>query len=337
MGYTEDDVRWAYQYYLGRPPESADAIATHARAKDLRNSMYMSPERLARGASYYRPDEYCCWRPGRPRIVVLSSCQGPPLARVIAAIADVSVFGCAISKTKDKHLAAHLMAMMEAADFVLSAPLTDSWQPFDEQNLRERLGSRLLTYNRPNFAALHPDLVYLRGPEPRSPVGDYHSRIVVDSFLAGMTEEQCTARFNKQEYVRMGFEDIAQKAISKLRKNDTSVDVKIADFVLENMKDREILYTSNHPTQILNSHIAKEFIGKIGIEQIPARPVMIPTVLSSNVIWPIDRDWAEIMDLSFHTESVFWHSNYMIPLEEFVIRSYALYRRSDPEKLKIRE
>lgn len=335
MGYTEDDVRWAYQYYLGRPPENADAITAHTKAQDLQNNLYMSQERIGRGRSYYRPDEYCCWRPGRPRIVVLSSCQAPPLARVIAAIADVSVFGCAISKTKDEHLAAHLMAMMDAADFVLSAPLSASWQPFDEQNLRERLGSRLLTYHRPNFAALHPDLTYLRDPHLKSPVGDYHSRIVVDSFLAGMTEEQCIARFGRQEYVRMGFEDIARKAISKLHKNDASVDIKIADFVLENMKDKEILYTVNHPTQILNGYIAKEFLCRIGIDQIPARPMLIPTVLSSNVIWPIDRDWADIMNLSFYTERVFWHSNYIIPLEEFVMRSYALYRESDPGKLII--
>lgn len=333
MAYSEDDVRWAYQYYLARPPENEAAIARHAQTSDIRDLLYRSKERVALGLTGFRPDEYCVWRPGKPKIVVISSCQGPALARVMAAIADVSVYACAVVKTRNAALAQSLLQMMEGADHIIIANLTAVWGQFSRAALQQRFGQKVTVYHRPFFEALHPDLTYGEPDSPKSAVGDYHSRIVVDSFHAGLTEGQCLARFNAAEYRRMGFEAIAAAAIDKLHAKDRDVDIGIADLVLGRMKDVPLFYTVNHPTAALQEQIARRVLAHLGYDTQPTHALLTPTELSYAQIWPVDADWAGIMGLNWQTPQVYWINNYMMSQEEFVLRCYALYRGMRPVRI----
>ena len=333
MAYTEDDVRWAYQYYLGRPPESDAAVAAHTKTADIRNLLYRAKERIALGLTTFRADEYCVWREGRPKIVVISSCQGPALARVIGALADVSVFACAVAKTRNAALAHHVLRMMEAADHILIANLTSAWGQFSRANLKARFGDKVVVYHRPFFEAFHPDLAYGEPDGPKSAVGDYHSRIVVDSFQRGLDEDRCAARFTADEYRRMGFEQIAAKAFEKLEKKDLDVDIGIADLVRDNMRRVPLFYTVNHPTSALSELMARRYLDHLGIRSAATQALLNPTELSYGAIWPVDAAWAGIMGLSWQTEAVWWHNNYMLPLREFVRRCYILYQGMKPVRL----
>lgn len=335
MRYSPSEVRWAFQYYLGRAPESEHAIDVHVNAKNIHSVIYLSKECTARKGVYYGADEFCCWRPGRPKVVVVSSCQAAALARMLAAMADVSVYACAIVKTQDAGIAAHLAEMIDDADFVISAPLTDRWGVFSQSSLKSKYPTKVLTYHRPFFEALHPDCTYLDGlGGGRSPVGDYHSRIVVDSFIRGLSKEACLERFQRSSYEEMGFPGIADRAIKKLWEKDEVVDIKIADWVLDQMRDVELFYTINHPTPVFFQYIAKSFLLKVGLSFRDVSPSLVPTVLSAGPIWPIYRDWGDMLGVSFSTGDMFWNNNYAMSLEEFVTRAYCLYTAIGSDRLK---
>ena len=145
MAYSKEDVVWAYQYYLEQPPKNEALVTQHAASADLTRLLYLSQERLEAGLSPHSREEFCVWRRDRPKIVVLSSCQGPALARAIAAMSDVSVYGGAIILTKKPGYSEQLMGLIETADHILIADFSLYWGEFSEQNLRARFGAKVST------------------------------------------------------------------------------------------------------------------------------------------------------------------------------------------------
>lgn len=327
--------RWAVQYYLGRPLARGECRGGARGGGEVRAEVFDSEERRARGHSPYRGDEFTVWRDGAPTVVVLSSCQGAALARAIAALAEVSVFGCAVTKTKDPETAQHLLALMEHADHILIAPFTHVWGDFSQDNLRARFGDRVVSYNRPFFEALHPDLTYVHGSAPKSPVGSYHSRITIDSYLAGLSIAECLERFSREGYEEIGFPEVARKAFEKLETKDKAVEIKVKDLIEENIKKEPLFYTINHPTSNFFTLVAERFLELAGIKYHRLCPSLVPSVLITNTIWPVDRIWSGYLGLNYNTNNVYWYNFYMYSLEEFVWRSYRIYEGADPNYLRV--
>lgn len=333
MKNSKADILWSFQYNLGRAPESPDVTSYFYGVEDLGGTIYASSERVKKGLSYFRPDEFCVWRPGKPKIVILSSCQGPALARAMSTIADVSVFGGAVIKTRNPDFAGQLLGLMNTADHILIADFTENWAPFSAEILRQTYGDKVKTYHRPFFEGIHPDQSYADPAGGQSPVSDYHSRLVIHSYQNGLTEAECLARFNPDEYRRVGFVEIANRSIAKLAEKDAKVDVKIGDYILENMKDKPLFYTINHPTQVLQLEIARRYLEQLGIPTRKVEPLLIPTVLSQGPIWPVDAAWAEVMGLNYNTGDAYWHGQYMMSREEFIHRSYWMYSSANQSAL----
>jgi hypothetical protein len=216
---------------------------------------------------------------------------------------------------------------MHHADAIVTATIGDDWGALSTRALVERFPGKVLTHTPIYYAGVHPDITYLgsTGRRLRSPLGDYHSRIVIASYLDGLDEERCAARFDGEGFEAMGYEALATTSADEYLARDRDVDVKFATTLLERLAARPQLLTLNHPNASAISALAARTCGALGQPMHAHCAALQPSVLDSDVIWPVHGFWADRLRLPYRTADVFWRGHYLIPLEEFVWRSYRGY------------
>lgn len=320
------DTLWRYKYYLRRNPENDDVLmrvsssSKFMTSKELESATFVGP---------HRHQDFCIYRDGAPKVVILSSCQGPHMAKLLAAMAHVSVYAQELksiySSDSNKH---YFQMMMESADLIISAPLTNKWGVFEKDVLKAKYKDKIFFYNRPFFEAIHPDCFYPRfvGGSSASPVGDYHSRLVLSSYAKKLSPEDCVQSFNINTFVDMGYDKIQKDSFAKLLEKDKDVDLKIHDFVLENYQESPLFYTINHPTHIFNAYICKMIIKKLGVALVTDDTYLTHSSLLNNTVWPVHDFWADHLSLKYRN-NMFGRAGYTLDLEFFVRRSYANYAR----------
>ncbi len=330
MNDKTSDVHWGFRYYLARGAESAATVEAHARSDDLRRALYSSKEACETYSKKVPRSEFCVWRRDRPKIGVLSNCQGPEIARAIAAIADVSVYGLEVMLTKDAS-ASSFLEMLDGCDFILSARMSDEWGLFGTNAMKARYGDRLVTYTPVYYLGLHPDITYIGKTLLRipSPVGDYHSRIVLSHFLGDHPVQAALDQFSAEGFEKLNYRQIAVDSEREYHDRERLTDLKTAAWFFENFRTEPLLYSLNHPTPVLTQQIARTFIEHIGLEARKADANLTPSGLSSNIIWPVHGFWADALKLSYQSSDLFHTSMYAMDIEEFAWRSYEIYRRVD--------
>ena len=92
-------------------------------------------------------------------------------------------------------------------DHLLSQPMSDEFDDVSSKRLKAHYQSRFANYTNIYFSGLHPDLTYFGGFGQRvtSPLGDYHSRIILACFFQGRSVRECLAAFNGGVYEKLGY------------------------------------------------------------------------------------------------------------------------------------
>lgn len=324
------DVHWGFRYYLARPVESTATVEAHTEFADLRQALYSSKEACETYSKKVPRSEFCMWRRNRPKIGILSNCQGPEIARAVASIADVSVYGLEVMLTKNAS-ASKFLELLDGCDYILSARMSDEWDLFGTSAMKARYGSRLVTYTPVYYLGLHPDITYIGKTLLRipSPVGDYHSRIILSHFLGDRPVEAALAQFSASGFANLNYLQIATGSEREYYDREQLSDLKTAKWFFENLHREPLLYSLNHPTPVLTQQIARTFLEHVGIECKSINANLTPSGLSSNIIWPIHSFWADALGLDYQSSDVFHTSMYAMDLEEFAWRSYEIYRRVD--------
>ncbi|MFZ2989254.1 WcbI family polysaccharide biosynthesis putative acetyltransferase [Ideonella sp.] len=277
------------------------------------------------------------------KLAVIGNCQASPLASALGALP-----GIAVAQAVPLHLAQtpafkqieteleSVLADPEAVVFTFN--VSDHHGRFSTQALRQRR-DRVVTITNLHFSGLHPDVTYLgsMGSRLHSPMGDYHSRIVLDAFLAGCTTAECAARFNGRVYAESGYFDAYAEAEQTLLARDEGLDVKFAAQFLAMVPEVPTLYTMNHPTAVVIQAFAARLAAHLGRE-LPIFPVhYLRNHLGEGAWWPVYGEIAEAAGLKYRTPMVFQQprprGGKLLTLPEMIERSYAAYERYG-ERLK---
>ena len=336
---TESELRWASQFYLGRPPDSPEAVAyflgSHgSSAASLQAAFLETPEVRRQKHPPASIASFCVWRPGRPRIAVAGHCNATNMGRVIASMADVSVY--AFDPVNCPQPEEQLLPYLDDADLLLMPRLGAEFAPLDVPGLRARYGNKTLFYNLPVFEGLHPDLTYLgpRGVRVDSPIGHYHSKIAVQAYLDGLDLRQCLDRFAAGAVMALQPREIFAASRAEFYRRETDMDIRIADWFFRTVKKRPLMYTVNHLTSETMIEIARLALRRFGIDhQVPA-PMLVQNTLASSVIWPVYPKVARSLGLKYSTAPVIHVDHYTMPMQEFLLRSYDIFTRTDRERLE---
>lgn len=150
-----------------------------------------------------------------------------------------------------------------SCDLIVTQPLSAHYGPLALENLRATQ-KPILTIHNIYFRGYHPDCEYMgpAGNRLKSPIGDYHSKVVYQAFEKGLNSDKAIEGILNypEDQVRRIFNESADE----LKRREIDIDVPIADLVLSEC-GWSYFYTFNHPKLELCSRYLKAIIKTLGL------------------------------------------------------------------------
>lgn len=267
--------------------------------------------------------------PGAARILVLGNCQAPNLARHIASGCEASVLGVEMMNYRKFSRAFDILC--EESDIIVTHQLSDIFRTISTAHLKDRYSNakKIYTHTAVHFTGDHPDIVYLgtMGKRAQSPMGDYHSRITLRSFIAGESEEDCLKAFNEQTFAELGYFEAAEESFREWERREADADLRSCAFARDIWRDEQLMITINHPRSRLLKHVSDQFLRAEGLPPADYDHELTPNLLLTGPIWPVHSLLMKHHGKTHATPSLMWNRGKALSHAEFVRRSYAMYRK----------
>jgi Polysaccharide biosynthesis enzyme WcbI len=273
------------------------------------------------------------------KICVIANCQVRPIVKGLSALADVEkiaglpihMFGSPLFQKPQEEF----RTLAESHDVtVLSFLLGDRFGEYETIRLKKAI-PRLFTVTNLYFTGLHPDITYVGGQGWRlqSPLGDYHSKIILHSFVTSRSKSDCLERFAGKVYEKLGMFDEFEKSKNQLIGRDVGIDFPFGKIFLEMVKEHPSLYTVNHPTAFVFQEYIIHLAGLLGLRAHRMPLEILPNYLADTVWWPVYNEIGEYHSVQYSMPMVFKQPENLggkfIDLEEFIDRSYLDYTRME--------
>lgn len=267
------------------------------------------------------------------RILVSSNCQTGGLhAALTAMLPRDSLDELPWSGTQTQEV---LDLVGDADVWVTSVPRETA------QSILGKAGStaRIIAVPEVWFTGFHPDqtpILRHNGAELHGAVGPYHSKIVIWSWLHGLTPAQTMEHFTPRVFAGLGYLEAWQPAVDILRMIFEPTDLSMRDWLLPLSRNGVFMLTNNHPRVEAVIQTARLVAAQLGAEETRLRypwELVIPDgLLATSYVWPVYPGIADSLDLP---GAYVWRlgSGEFIDLAEFIDRSFESYRDLDPDTI----
>ncbi len=272
------------------------------------------------------------------KLGIVANCQVQPLAKLLSALDGVQTvaplpthqFG---TKQFEKTEETFNDLIQDPDTVVLSYNHESRFNAYATQTLKQQI-RRFHTLTNIHFSGLHPDIIYVgdQGGRIQSPLGDYHSKIILHSFLTGRSQSDCLQRFSGNEYERLGYYLEFEKSATELRSRDNPLDIPFAGHFLALLKETPCLYTLNHPTPAVFQEYVLVIAQHLGLKAWRQPIALLPNYLAHSTWWPVYDEIAQAHNLSYRMPMVFKQPDSMggkfITLGQLVHSSYQMYGKA---------
>ena len=205
-------------------------------------------------------------------VVIFGNCQATPLEDILCLNENFTRSFGVIKYLPSIHempneLQSILLDHLSEFDIVISQSILNKDWELSTDALRKR-AKQIVIYPTCFFKGYHPDLTYLKkkGQTIRStPVVDYHSAIVLYSFIKVKSIDECVKTLISGEWIGTSYWEWIDDQFQELYKREKEYDVKAVDFIYENYKKYILFYTFNHPAPLLMLHIAEGIFNLLNI------------------------------------------------------------------------
>ncbi|THF48084.1 WcbI family polysaccharide biosynthesis putative acetyltransferase [Allorhizobium terrae] len=277
------------------------------------------------------------------KIAILGNCQIESIEaslRVLVPDAHIQLFhvwNVTTQFSRNQSLIEHLRNF----DLVLSHRFYDL-VGFDFDELKQELD--VLEFPALNFAAFHPDCVYLVDDKThkivRSCLGDYNSALIAFCFANGLTKEQCLSAFRESVFSHVGYFSMWDNSVMALDAELQRCGLKVGNYIPKWMAVKPFMNSINHPKifaindilidMLATRHIATRQIS--GIDDYSADPLI------NYAKWPIYPELASYFGVqggyTFKSETKMDGQKYIFGLSEFIEDSYTRYAALEVEKFR---
>jgi hypothetical protein len=270
-------------------------------------------------------------------IIVIANCQAWLITQMLRSVPGISVVrNIDINTLGTEQYQAGIEACLAAPSdtLIVSHSLSDMFGALGTESLR-KAGKNVLTMTNVYFTGVHPDITYIGGFQGRvkSPTGDYHSKLVLASYLMGFSQADCAGFFRADIYEKAGYFAEFAKSSAELRRRDEKTDIKFAETFLRLVVQQPALMVVNHPTLSVADAQARSIIDHAGGNYIAFPPAFMHNTLAENAWWPVFPEIAEEHRLQYQTPLTFKLPKVAIPitLQEFIAGSYEAYEAGDAQ------
>ena len=204
--------------------------------------------------------------PTGPQITLIGNCQVTPLSTLLKTIYQVETIKLISAHLVQDKDAEHVSSIIDQADIVITQHIHDLFpkQYLHTSRLKQSCKQRLLTIPNLFYRGYTPDLRYVRlkhGSTLPEPLGDYHSRILLESWQKGCNNTTLESLYRDPELWKQRYEHTARDSINELKKRELQLDIKISNFIASKQSTNRLFHTFNHPGKTLLTRLAKR-IGK---------------------------------------------------------------------------
>lgn len=198
----------------------------------------------------------------------------------------------------------------------------------------------------PNFyyPGFHPDIVYVQAGENlvHSPLGDYNSALVVYGWMKKLSIKETLALFCEAVFEHLSYFEYMAHGDEYMLQEGLKTSIDMAPLLAGWKKRGCFAHSVNHPKLFVICDIARALLKNAGIECVVPEPERFLTDPLAEVIWPVYPEIAARIG----TEGDYWfkvptskcrpgRTVEIIGLEQFIERSFELYRNFPRDQLKV--
>jgi hypothetical protein len=185
------------------------------------------------------------------RIFLVGNCQVEPIRIALSMFLPDCTFESTqlyLEKERDREVVTKRLAR---ADLVLTHQSNPGFLGWSTESILDIKGKEnVITFNNLHFTGFHPDITYLGFGVNRLPgtFGEYQSKIILASFLGGLSEKQCLQQFDGESFEKFGYFSAYEESIEELARRSAEVDVPFIQEFRDFLAVGPCMLTFNHPT-----------------------------------------------------------------------------------------
>ena len=259
------------------------------------------------------------------------------LCDMLLADAEVRSFDFSLRSSREAANQEHFFSRLHEVDWILVQPNVFPYARIEV--LRERHGAKVFGMSNFYFRGFFPDTCYVGafGQRLDQPTA-YNSLVVLESFLAGYSQEEAVRAFNPDNYMRLGLYDGWLSSIEEMVHRDQEVDLAGAPFLERLARESQCFYTVNHPALFLLKSYLGQVFDLLGIRWRDYESRELRDPLTDLEILPVADEIAEYFNLPYRT-SQSWKVGYptfrFLNRRGFVAAFYDAYAKADRDTLKV--
>lgn len=270
------------------------------------------------------------------KLALIGNCQVvSPKALIDASALDIEVYAYEVWRMKQADFE-QLGNTLGQFDAVISQPLmSDHFAGLAKDRLQEscqNLKIPLLFIHNLHFDAIVPDCTYVgkMSSRIRGPISDYHSRIVLNSFLNGDTEAVCLEKLNTGYGMDIGAKWAT--SVTEFTNREEAVDVPYLEEITAMIKAQDCLHYFNHPKPAMHHAYTEKMLSILLNEPITLAPV--DDLLAVYGSWPVHSWVASKLGLDYQT-NFFLKERFQGKMEftEFISISFETYSNAPVDNL----
>ena len=267
------------------------------------------------------------------KIAIIGNCQVPGLACCMRKMLPTAVVDPFFLTAMTADDLAAFYSNIESYDHVFTQPINAVGHALHTQHLRGK-AVELHLVPTITFAGFHPDVILIPGYQ--SAAGNYHSAIVVISYLLGLPWTRAARLFNAYIYGSLGYfgsyEISRQFILAAGRKTGYDLTRELTHWETLGV----FMHTVNHPRQEVLASLARTLA--VGAELVDAdapTPELANDYFATHgVIWPVYPEIAKQLNLTAKGSLLFRTPNRTLELEQFVSESYSVYHSVSKDLLE---
>lgn len=204
------------------------------------------------------------------RVTVIANCQARPVAEYVRLLGrDIEIVDVLITHLAKDADAGRLEQAAAKSDFIFAQLVQPNYPIHIVRSaaLKEQFGDRVLLWPNLFYKGQTPDLCYVtaaNGARVVGPLGDYHSKPLVDAWLAGSTVDQTEALLTKGQFDTTGVRALAAASLEELQRREKQCSVGVTDMIADHWQSQRFFFTFNHPISDMMLKVARDLLACTG-------------------------------------------------------------------------
>ena len=274
-------------------------------------------------------------------LTIIGNCHAPALAWYMSELGQNVNAKPIVAHELSPNQNEQVSDKIHKSDIVLHFPISNQYhiEAVREQNVKAATDGNSQTFTNLYFTGLQPDATYI-GPSAkrvRGVLGEYHSRITVWSYRKGYNVSQTINLFQDPEFAKaLGYEKTWNNSKESLQSR--RVEVNLSEIFFDSISKDLPLFTFNHPTTKILAEFSQRLLKSIDIQPTQISPTLLPNWFWFGPIFPVLPYIDKFHGIDY-TSTLFKEpgAQGLMSLEEYISKSFALYKTIPPSELRIED